>query len=444
MKYLITLLAMALIMPLTAQRGITLKQRFQDKKPAHYQHPSTPETPKKSVAYSLDSIHGYYYWEGQFDAEERYIFKKDPIHNKINYSMGKDFSGETEWFHTTIEYDNKGRIYRLNELSREQSENWGPGSIDEYFYDQQDRLIEHNDIFYRYWGSSVTIYKTRHQYFYGTDDIVTDSLTFYRNDTITLKGWADYTYHSPGKPSIIKTYFKDEGLEREQHFTYYPSGKIKSDSVLEKYGENLLFEYKYSYFYNQAGLTTKIEYLNGYVNGETVLDFQEYIYQDNKLFRITQFVEDDSTKEMVPYYKTEYFDGELIPKSNLIYHPWMSYVFDYNAGKFDIEDYYFYEDGAWDMDSRYFYFWGTQQTSITENNAAKQSMQISPNPSADFIKLPLKENYQFEVYNSAGQLMISGTGGQNFQINISRLATGNYHVKVVTKKGSYTGNFIKE
>lgn len=67
---------------------------------------------------------------------------------------------------------------------------------------------------------------------------------------------------------------------------------------------------------------------------------------------------------------------------------------------------------------------------------------LYPNPTKDFLNINyngLIENV--EIYTALGQLVLSSYGRR---INVSRLPTGHYIVKVITSKGSLSKQIIKQ
>jgi hypothetical protein len=56
------------------------------------------------------------------------------------------------------------------------------------------------------------------------------------------------------------------------------------------------------------------------------------------------------------------------------------------------------------------------------------NIQISPNPTTDFIKLATSNSNEFVIYNSLGSIVKSGKVTNNM-LDVSSLAEGNYFLR---------------
>lgn len=76
----------------------------------------------------------------------------------------------------------------------------------------------------------------------------------------------------------------------------------------------------------------------------------------------------------------------------------------------------------------------------------KSSVTLSPNPVKDRLNFNSSENFNIqsiEIYNMLGQLVLVVPNATS-SIDVSRLTSGNYLIKVNTEKGSANTKFIKE
>jgi len=70
------------------------------------------------------------------------------------------------------------------------------------------------------------------------------------------------------------------------------------------------------------------------------------------------------------------------------------------------------------------------------------NIQISPNPTTDFIKLANSNSNEFVIYNSLGSIVKSGKVTNNM-LDVSSLAEGNYFLRLTSNDGIYQAKFIK-
>lgn len=78
-----------------------------------------------------------------------------------------------------------------------------------------------------------------------------------------------------------------------------------------------------------------------------------------------------------------------------------------------------------------------------DNNAA----QLYPNPATDYINLDLAKagkEYDAEIYNMAGQKVMTAKVTNKSTLNISLLATGSYFVNLTHDGTTTTLRFIKK
>ncbi len=67
---------------------------------------------------------------------------------------------------------------------------------------------------------------------------------------------------------------------------------------------------------------------------------------------------------------------------------------------------------------------------------------IYPNPVANLLKVKGIENFEFSIYNTLGQLILSGNS-INDEINVSKIAPGNYQLIIVKNNVNYQSQFTK-
>ena len=85
-------------------------------------------------------------------------------------------------------------------------------------------------------------------------------------------------------------------------------------------------------------------------------------------------------------------------------------------------------------------------TEIKEENVAKNKILVYPNPTNKFLNFSLDkiDNHMFEVYNTLGQIIISGKIINNENsVDVSGLKQGLYFLNIYSKNQSVTTKFIK-
>ncbi|WP_421797809.1 T9SS type A sorting domain-containing protein [Haliscomenobacter sp.] len=96
----------------------------------------------------------------------------------------------------------------------------------------------------------------------------------------------------------------------------------------------------------------------------------------------------------------------------------------------------------WSLDSKKFYYYDLA-SSLREPSLAPKSFKISPNPSADEVRLDLPLGSSFQVFNASGQLQVSGIMNGQKALDIRNWDSGMYWV--VARKGTEVllGKIIK-
>lgn len=96
----------------------------------------------------------------------------------------------------------------------------------------------------------------------------------------------------------------------------------------------------------------------------------------------------------------------------------------------------------WSLDSKKFYYYDLA-SSLREPSLAPKSFKISPNPSADEVRLDLPLGSSFQVFNASGQLQASGIMNGQKALDIRNWNSGMYWV--VARKGTeiLLGKIIK-
>ncbi len=96
----------------------------------------------------------------------------------------------------------------------------------------------------------------------------------------------------------------------------------------------------------------------------------------------------------------------------------------------------------WSLDSKRFYYYDLA-SSLREPALAPKSFKISPNPSADEVRLDLPLGSSFQVFNAGGQLQASGVMNGQKALDIRSWNSGMYWVVARQKNEILLGKIIK-
>lgn len=87
--------------------------------------------------------------------------------------------------------------------------------------------------------------------------------------------------------------------------------------------------------------------------------------------------------------------------------------------------------------------WQRPGTGVEEHDAAKSYISLYPNPAIDFVTIQSNDSSislkHIEVYDVTGRKVMSeALDGQNQELNVAKLLSGVYHVRVQASNGCYT------
>lgn len=101
------------------------------------------------------------------------------------------------------------------------------------------------------------------------------------------------------------------------------------------------------------------------------------------------------------------------------------------------------EPNEWVLERKSFYYYDLA-SSLKDPKVSTRVLQISPNPSRDEIRLDLPSGAYFQVYNTAGQIQLSGEmNGQN-RLDIRLWPKGLYLIVAQDKQMHWMGKVLKE
>ncbi|MEM9052562.1 MAG: T9SS type A sorting domain-containing protein, partial [Bacteroidota bacterium] len=82
---------------------------------------------------------------------------------------------------------------------------------------------------------------------------------------------------------------------------------------------------------------------------------------------------------------------------------------------------------------------------LSVNESSKDEISIYPNPSADFLNVPLEltTRDRYEVFSAAGNLAQSGSFKDGNRLDISSLPEGFYTIRISNESEVFTSRFVK-
>jgi hypothetical protein len=240
---------------------------------------------KGCILYENDISHGTYHPSdtvpksiGFFDEQKRLIeLQSGPVSTPAKYAktvFTYTASGHlkeiTEFLIDGVYYrnwvfktDRKGNI--IEQTGYESTYGKRPFRINEYKYDENDRLIEiHKHTGYPLGVSSVTGQKEKYEdyyYEYDTKGFVVKSRVVRRGfgSPFDVDGTAEYVNDAAGNPLVHYVIGKQNVREKFEESTYYETGLIQKK--ITHLDGSLTLQYRYEYQYDEHGnWTTKKEY----------------------------------------------------------------------------------------------------------------------------------------------------------------------------------------
>jgi hypothetical protein len=151
-------------------------------------------------------------------------------------------------------------------------------------------------------------------------------------------------------------------------------------------------------------------------------------YFDNKSIKgYTDYDYDKSTQEFIPSFSS-YFD-EMTETNTNISTKGDNYYWDSNFDRWESEE-----------DNLNIYYTKKSTLGVNDHNLIKVS--IYPNPVTDklFIK-GITSNSKILIYNYLGNLVMSKTNSDD--VEVKKLASGIYIIKIIDTKGETVRKFIK-
>lgn len=95
------------------------------------------------------------------------------------------------------------------------------------------------------------------------------------------------------------------------------------------------------------------------------------------------------------------------------------------------------------LNERTHYYYRGISTNVPDLKVDAKTLRIYPNPSTDKVYLSLEQDAQVQVYNSAGQLMLSQQVLSGQALNIYTLPKGVYYFLARQEQNLYSGKMIK-
>lgn len=403
------------------------------------------------------------YWEDEeWKTSNRYTYTYDQNGNVLTevWNSGiNDLLEET----TTYTYHQNGNIstklYENDEGERNSYTFDNNGNILTSIFEMDGRMVDSTSCTYNQSGNILTKFHKKYNWSNYDWTNYRDTYTYDQNGNILIElneewwviSWPTkrrytYTYDPNGKKkSKLSEFWQDNNhWQNHERFTYtYDQNTSQSTEFIEKWIDGTIKQWVNSY-------------LNTYsydINGDLV----------SKLCKIWA---DD---QWVNYFRNIYSYDENREKLTDMQDSWSSYHQEWNHGtgvEFTVDlngnivsGVSFVQGRLWNKEfsnipqliiygAKFEITW-TSIASVDETSD-RQFLKISPNPSADVIKIALPEGFsikELRISNSLGEIVktidISTlAGSESIDISTSDLPAGTYYIH--TKSGKDIGKFVKE
>jgi|SaaInlStandDraft_1057018.scaffolds.fasta_scaffold16125_2 hypothetical protein len=360
----------------------------------------------------------------------------DVYGNRLD-SVYQDYSIEKNFYYddNTLEYQ---IIYEFND----------DGSLDglqgyayDYYYNNNgdlDAILEYdydetNDNFNPYYLTEIG---------YNSDNI--SVFTYYYDESIggnfpfEPNSKEVYVYDNNRNNIDISYYYNwsvsEESFKINYRYSYYYVNDKLNETYLDNWNNNQSeyensFANSYLYYEGTNQLKQNTTYDWSLESQEFSPDYaQIFEYFDNKSIKgYTDYDYDKSTQEFIPSFST-YFD-EMTETNTNISTKGDNYYWDSNFDRWESEE-----------DNLNIYYTKKSTLGVNDHNLIKVS--IYPNPVTDklFIK-GITSNSKILIYNYLGNLVMSKTNSDD--VEVKKLASGIYIIKIIDTKGETVRKFIK-
>lgn len=81
---------------------------------------------------------------------------------------------------------------------------------------------------------------------------------------------------------------------------------------------------------------------------------------------------------------------------------------------------------------------------ITKNTVEKNHLLLYPNPVSNLLNIQVQGNSSYRVFNSVGQLLISGEINEQHQLDVNTWSKGMYFFQSISNGNIQTERFIVE
>lgn len=348
------------------------------------------------------------------------------------------------------EQHNGNQWYTLGRLSeiRDQLGRINEILIDTFNTDSGKYLLNSRLLFYPHGNSpelldSIVIYAwnpdlegleknlSQHNFFNAQDKLL-KTVTTIQISGLKFSSQETYTYNAAGENTLIEEFnvFEEVLLPAARTEISYIYGKPQ-EIILSLYQQgNFIPNDRQVFKYVSGGY-----YQDIFLWDETLSSWektQSFIYKTDAWERILWV--DKSFKDL---------DGSPDEKQLELY----TYLWpgdDANAEDLLREDFFLWDQtqSKYYLNERNFYYYGIS-TNVPELEVNAHNLRVYPNPGTDKVYLSSNQDAQVQVYNTAGQLMLSQQVLNGQALHIAVLPKGVYYFLAREKQNLYSGTLIK-
>lgn len=433
---------------------------------------------ENNFKYSLDSITSENNTFRKFSYDERgnilsYIDYYDTIlytydlNNNLTSEEIYDYFGLGFKSRKTYEYKNNLLVEYIysdfNSAYDNEGNKWSPVEKTRYTYNQ-DNLINSKVVSkfrnnqWEIFSSNTYSYDTNNnlildlsanskiEYLYDDNNNKTASISYYINNSNWVFNRKTIWNYDANNNLLDETHYIYENNEwvyninsRKDEYSYDSQNNLLSKIELvwrNNQWENFTKE-SHSYDINNNCLSDSIfKFTDGEWDGEVGYI---YTYDENRNL-LSETMIQCYMKEWFNNIKTEYeFDYNYTSEDTYV----PDYITSFNMTT-GYKDYIFNCNDQWDLSSSCVYHYTQRNVSIEEITNSN-NIRVYPNPSTNYIVLSIEENspFEFEIYNSNGNLIEKGITQNSIRVDISKFSPGLYFFTIKAKNKVFKSKFIK-
>ena len=267
---------------------------------------------------------------------------------------------------------------------------------------------------------------------FDNEDRLTESLTLFDVFGLPLLFKDVYTYDANGDNILIESFLTDNGVDipaGKRELTY-ENHHVTSVTYFgdDGFGGLLPLDritYTYTGFWKEETVNTYV--WDSSTNDWLLTQTSDFGYDPEQRLaaKVTTTFnpEEGMTMDRSTY---SYLEGEYLALE-------ANYTFDFDLDEFVL------------LDRKYFYYSGGPVSEVPNEPVAVEALGMSPNPTAGFVRIQLKEEARVLIFDMQGQLVrrFNLQPGHE-RLDLYDLPAGIYLLRAQTNGGLYAGKLVKQ